>query len=173
LIGGILLAILLVTAGGVLAGTTFFGSPGTEPTSAPLTAVPSPTETPSALPSESPSPEFSTAPPPPEGPGPRILGLTAPARADCTNGGSTSIELDWRVADADRVTVSVDGSEYQSYHPDDDPVSVPFPCDGRAHTYQVAAFSNDDRQSRPWEVTVRPEVPQETATPLFPEPTPS
>jgi hypothetical protein len=98
----------------------------------------------------------------------------APQTVDCTQGGTARVQLSWRVADADRVDVSLDGNELQQYAPDDSPVSVDFPCDGEAHKYQVTAFSNNDRQSQPNQVTVRPQVqpasPSATPPPLFPTP---
>jgi hypothetical protein len=47
-------------------------------------------------------------------------------------------------------------------------VSVEFPCDGQAHKYQVTAFSNNDRQSQPTQVTVRPQVAPASPTPTPP-----
>jgi hypothetical protein len=172
IIGGIVLAILLVTGVGVLAGNAIFGGTSNpQPTQAPITTLaPTASPTPSEIPSESATPSEPTiSQPPPEGPGPRILSVSAPSTVDCSGGGAASVQLGWRVRGTDKVVVSVDGNEYQQYAPDDQPVSVPFPCDGQAHKYQLTAFSNDDRQSQPRQVTVRP---QAATTPLFPESTP-
>jgi hypothetical protein len=174
LVGGIVLAVLLVVVLGVVAAKALVGSPSPEGTGGPPTLAPAPTASAIETPGESPSPseEFTISAPPPEGPGPRILELTAPSRVQCPDNTSQSVQLSWRVAGTDRVDVSMDGVEVQQYDPNDDPVSVPFPCDGQAHKFQLTAFSNDDRQSQPRQVTVRPEQP-ETVAPLFPEPTPS
>jgi hypothetical protein len=175
IVGGIVLAVLLVIGLGVVAAKALVGSSPPDSTSAgPATVAPTPTDTASEEPTESPSPtdEFSVSAPPPEGPGPRILEATAPARVQCPDTNTQSVQLSWRVAGTDRVDVSMDGVEVQQYDPNDDPVSVPFPCDGQAHKYQLTAFSNDDRQSQPRQVTVRPEQPT-TAPPLFPAPSES
>jgi hypothetical protein len=165
IIAGIVATMLLVVVAGVALGTTLFGggpSSDTTPSAAPTTLEPTPSETLSATPSES--------PPPPEGPGPRVLDVSAPPRVDCSDGGTARFQLNWRVADADRVDLSRDGNEIQQYDPNDAPVSVPFPCDGQAHKYQVTAISNSDRTSQPTQVTVRPEEAPASPTPslLFP-----
>jgi hypothetical protein len=176
IVGGIILAILLVTGLGVTAAKVLVGgSPGDSTSAGPVTGAPAPTDAASEAPSESPSPtdEFSISAPPPEGPGPRILELSAPPRVQCPDSNTQSVQLSWRVAGTDRVDVSMDGVEVQQYDPNDDPVSVPFPCDGQAHKYQLTAFSNSDRQSQPRQVTVRPESPQPSSVPLFPAPSAS
>jgi hypothetical protein len=172
IIGGVVLAILLVTAGGIAAGQVFLGG-GSSPE--PSTALsPMPSETATAAPSPSPT-EEAIVPPPPEGPGPRVLDFRADEdTVDCTNGGTQSVRLEWEVAGADHVEVGVDGTGYQQYDPSDQRVSVPFPCDGQAHKYQLTAYSNDDRQSQTSQVTVRPEVQQtQEPNPLFPAPSAS
>jgi hypothetical protein len=174
IVGGIVLAVLLVIGLGVVAAKALVGSSPTDSTTAGPVTAPSVSDTPSEVPSESPSPsdEFTVSAPPPEGPGPRVLEVSAPARVQCPDTNTQSVQISWRVAGTDRVDVSMDGVEVQQYDPNDDPVSVPFPCDGQAHKYQLTAFSNDDRQSQPRQVTVRPESPQPSAPPLFPAPTP-
>jgi hypothetical protein len=174
IVGGVVLAILLVIGLGVAAAKVLVGSSSPDTNAGPA-PVPSLTASASETPSESPSPSdtFAVSAPPPEGPGPRILEASAPARVQCPDTATQSVKLSWRVAGTDRVDVAMDGVEVQQYDPNDDPVSVPFPCDGQAHKYQVTAFSNDDRQSQPRQVTVRPETPQPSVVPLFPGPTPS
>jgi hypothetical protein len=166
IIAGILVAILLVVGGGIALGSKLFGGAPAAETSTP--ALPSSLAP--STPSETPSASESVSPPPPEGPGPRVLDVGAPPRVDCTDGGTAKFDLSWRVRDADRVDVSMDGNELQQYAPDDEPVSVPFPCDGQAHKYQVTAFSHNDRQSQPSQVTVRPETAPSSPPPslLFP-----
>jgi hypothetical protein len=176
IVAGIVAAVVLVIGLGVVAAKALVGSPSSDSTSAgPATLSPSPSETVSEEPTASPSPtdEFTISAPPPEGPGPRILEASAPARVQCPDSNTQSVQISWRVAGTDRVDVSMDGVEVQMYDPNDDPVSVPFPCDGQAHKYQVTAYSNDDRQSQPRQLTVRPESPQPTSAPLFPAPTAS
>jgi hypothetical protein len=171
IVGGVILVVLLVTGVGYAVSSALFGSSAT-PTPT-LSALPSASAEPSAAPSPS-ATEQSESPPPPEGPGPRIIRVGAPAQVDCTAGGTRQFDVQWRVADAHSVHISMDGTEYQRYAPGDEPVSLPFPCDGQAHKYQVTAFSNDDRQSQTSQFTVQPAVAQsEAPQPLFPAPSPS
>jgi hypothetical protein len=171
IVGGVVLAILLVTGIGYAASTALFGSASPESTTA-LSPLPSTSTEASAEPT--PSPSESASPPPPEGPGPRVLDIVAPSRVDCTDGGTQRFDLGWRVADANSVHIGIDGQEYQRYAPSDAPVSLPFACDGQAHKYQVTAYSLDDRQSRTSQFTVRPQVAATQAPPpLFPSPSPS
>jgi hypothetical protein len=177
IVGGIVAAVALVVLAGMALGSAVLGSGDPAPSAAPVVSLaPTPSETLTETPEESlsPSDEFTVSPPPPEGPGPRILAIEAPERVQCDGEGhDAQVELSWTVRSTDKVVVSKDGAAYQEYAPDDSPVTVPFPCDGQAHKYQVTAFSNDDRQSQPRQITVRPEAAQQTTEPLFPAPSAS
>ncbi|GAA1705764.1 hypothetical protein GCM10009765_63920 [Fodinicola feengrottensis] len=147
---GVVLAIILVTALGVIAGTALFGSggntaatPTTAPTINPTTAAPPPSPSASASASSS-------------GLGPRITSFDAPSRVTCTpGGGDGQVQLTWQVKDASKIELKVDGRKIDDYGPEDSP-QVAFPCDNVGHKYTIVAISDDGTRSKSRSVSVRP-----------------
>jgi 2-polyprenyl-6-methoxyphenol hydroxylase-like FAD-dependent oxidoreductase len=100
-----------------------------------------------------------------------VLEFGFPQTVDCSDAGASSVSLSWRAADAARIEISIDGPGiYQSYEPEDSPVSVPFACDGRRHVYQIVAVGADGRRSAARQATIRPKpvAPPTSAAPSTP-----
>lgn len=152
---GVILAIVLVTALGVIAGTALFG--GGSPTAAPSNSPSLPVVQPTQPASSSPSPSTS-----PSGLGPRILSFEAPSRVDCADGaGDTQVTLKWEVKNATKVELKMDGKKVDDYGSDDSP-SVTFPCDKVGHRYTIVAISDDGTRSKSKSVSVRPKTTSST-----------
>lgn len=80
------------------------------------------------------------------------FGYVGPSPVECN--APTSIELRWTASGADRVEMRIDGGPvFARYGNGTRQELLPLPCDGRAHTYELAATAPgvDVRRS----VTVR------------------
>lgn len=110
-------------------------------TTAPTTAPPAPTTT---VPTAPPAPTTTapSAPPattPPTTTPPLTITVAAPAKVNCTNGGTPYLTVSWNAPGAVGVDLAIDGpGVYRHYAGAAGSDSVPFACDG-PHTYTFTA----------------------------------
>jgi uncharacterized protein YceK len=70
-------------------------------------------------------------------PKPQLVSLDMPSHVMCT--GPTTITVSWSYAHANSLTISIDGpGAYDTYGPSGS-ASLPFACDGNAHSYTFTA----------------------------------
>jgi len=84
---------------------------------------------------------------------PTISAFTAaPSPAPCP--GTVAVELTWSTANSTGVTIAIDGPGVYGSYPASGNASVPFNCDGDAHTYTLTANGEGPSQART--ITVNP-----------------
>lgn len=117
-----------------------------EPPPPPPTKTPKPTKAPTPTPSPTPAPA-------------KVKSFTAPNTIDCNvDPEPTQIHLEWSVARATGVTISIDGPGiYDSYDGATGAADVPFACGSDSHTYLITTTGSDGAQATEKRVVKRAE----------------
>lgn len=85
---------------------------------------------------------------------PSIKSFSTPENIDCHNGNLQHFSAKWSTANAEKVTISIDGSGiYDTYGPNGE-TSLPFNCSS-SHTFLLKAYSSDAK-SVSKSVTLKP-----------------
>lgn len=125
------------------------------------TAPPAPTTTAASTGSGTKTTTPTTAPAP-STPKPTITSFTTPDTIDCHNGMSQMFTASWSVANATKVTISIDGPGIYKTYAATDSDSFPFGCQ-TSHSYLLTAYGADGSTATKT-ITLQPRNVQPTTT---------
>ncbi len=109
------------------------------------------------------APTTPPAPTTPSSPVPVITSFVTPDSIDCHNGMAQMFTASWSVANATKVTISIDGPGIYKTYAATDSDSFPFGCQS-SHTYLLTAYGADGKTATKT-ITLQPRnVPPTTST---------